>query len=275
MNRLELSGTTKVSKLNNFISKYNNPSKEVNIAMCGKYTELPDAYKSVLEAFIHAGVENNTRVNISWINTEKIRDDKGARSQFDNCDGILLLPGFGSRGSEGKILSCKYSREINIPFLGLCLGLQCAVIEFARNVCRLDGANSTEFDKNTSHPVIDLMESQRAIRRKGGTMRLGAYSCELLPNTKAYKEYKKKNISERHRHRWEVNNRYRSRLEKGGLVISGINKELNLVEIIENPDHPWFIASQFHPELKSRLNKAHPLFRGFIGASLKYKLSKA
>ena len=275
MNRLELVGAPKVYKLNNFISKYNNPSKEVNIAMCGKYTELPDAYKSVLEAFIHAGVENDTRVNISWINTEKIRDDKGARSQFDNCDGILLLPGFGSRGSEGKILSCKYSRENNIPFLGLCLGLQCAVIEFARNVCGLNGANSTEFDKKTSHPVIDLMESQRAIRRKGGTMRLGAYSCELLPNTKAYKEYKKKNISERHRHRWEVNNRYRSRLEKGGLVISGINKELNLVEIIENPDHPWFIASQFHPELKSRLNKAHPLFRGFIGASLKYKLSKA
>ena len=246
----------------------------VNIAMCGKYTELPDAYKSVLEAFIHAGVENDTRVKVSWISTEKIKDDKSAKNQFDNCDGILLLPGFGSRGSEGKILSCKYSRENNIPFLGLCLGLQCAVIEFARNVCRLNGANSTEFDKKTSHPVIDLMESQRAIRRKGGTMRLGAYSCELLPNTKAYKEYKKKNISERHRHRWEVNNRYRSRLEKGGLVISGINKELNLVEIIENPDHPWFIASQFHPELKSRLNKAHPLFRGFIGASLKYKLSK-
>ena len=274
MNRLELGGTPKVSKLNNFISKYNNPSKEVNIAMCGKYTELPDAYKSVLEAFIHAGVENNTRVNISWINTEKIRDDKGARSQFDNCDGILLLPGFGSRGSEGKILSCKYSRENNIPFLGLCLGLQCAVIEFARNVCGLNGANSTEFDKNTQYPVIDLMESQRAIRRKGGTMRLGAYSCELYPNTKAAEEYKKKHISERHRHRWEVNNRYRNRLEKHGLVISGINKELNLVEIVENPAHPWFIASQFHPELKSRLNKAHPLFRGFIGAAVKYNRSK-
>ena len=274
MNRLELSGTTKVSKLNNFISKYNNPSKEVNIAMCGKYTELPDAYKSVLEAFIHAGVENDTRVNISWINTEKIRDDKGARSQFDNCDGILLLPGFGSRGSEGKILSCKYSRENNIPFLGLCLGLQCAVIEFARNVCGLNGANSTEFDKNTQHPVIDLMESQRAIRRKGGTMRLGAYSCELYPNTKTAKEYKKKYISERHRHRWEVNNRYRNRLEKHGLVISGINKELNLIEIVENPVHPWFIASQFHPELKSRLNKAHPIFRGFIGAAGKYNRSK-
>ena len=274
MNRLELSGTHKVSKLINFISKYNNPSKEINIAMCGMYTELPDAYKSVLEAFIHAGVENDTRVNISWINTEKIRDDKGARSQFDNCDGILLLPGFGSRGSEGKILSCKYSRENNIPFLGLCLGLQCAVIEFARNVCGLNGANSTEFDKNTQHPVIDLMESQRAIRRKGGTMRLGAYSCELYPNTKTAIEYKKKHISERHRHRWEVNNRYRNRLEKHGLVISGINKELNLIEIVENPVHPWFIASQFHPELKSRLNKAHPLFRGFIGAAVKYNRSK-
>ncbi len=273
MNRLELGGAPKVSKLHNFISKYKNPSKEVNIAMCGKYTELPDAYKSVLEAFIHAGVENDTRVNVSWISTEKIRDDKGARNQFDNCDGILLLPGFGSRGSEGKILSCKYARENRVPFLGLCLGLQCAVIEFARNVCGLIDANSTEFDKNTPHPVIDLMESQRAIKRKGGTMRLGAYSCELYPNTKAVKEYKKKRISERHRHRWEVNNRYRNRLEKHGLVISGINKELKLVEIIENPVHPWFIASQFHPELKSRLNKAHPLFRGFIGAAVKYNRS--
>ena len=273
MNRLELGGAPKVSKLHNFISKYKNPSKEVNIAMCGKYTELPDAYKSVLEAFIHAGVENDTRVNVSWISTEKIRDDKGARNQFDNCDGILLLPGFGSRGSEGKILSCKYARENRVPFLGLCLGLQCAVIEFARNVCGLIDANSTEFDKNTPHPVIDLMESQRAIKRKGGTMRLGAYSCELSPKTKASKEYKKKHITERHRHRWEVNNRYRSRLEKHGLVISGINKELKLVEIIENPVHPWFIASQFHPELKSRLNKAHPLFRGFIGAAVKYNRS--
>ena len=273
MNRLELGGAPKVSKLHNFISKYKNPSKEVNIAMCGKYTELPDAYKSVLEAFIHAGVENDTRVNINWISTEKIRDDKSARNQFDNCDGILLLPGFGSRGSEGKILSCKYARENRVPFLGLCLGLQCAVIEFARNVCGLINANSTEFDKNSPHPVIDLMESQRAIKRKGGTMRLGAYSCELYPNSKAVKEYKKKRISERHRHRWEVNNRYRNRLEKHGLVISGINKELKLVEIVENPDHPWFIASQFHPELKSRLNKAHPLFRGFIGAAVKYNRS--
>ena len=274
MNRLELTGAPKVFKLNNFISKYKNPSKEVNIAMCGKYTELPDAYKSVLEAFIHAGVENDTRVNVNWISTEKIRNDKSAKNQFHDCDGILLLPGFGSRGSEGKILSCKYSRENNIPFLGLCLGLQRAVIEFARNVCGLVNANSTEFDKNTPHPVIDLMESQRAIKRKGGTMRLGAYSCDLYQNTKAAKEYKKKRISERHRHRWEVNNRYRNRLEKHGLIFSGINKELNLVEIIENPNHPWFIASQFHPELKSRLNKAHPLFRGFIGAAVKYNQSK-
>ena len=273
MNRLELGGVPKVSKLHNFISKYKNPSKEVNIAMCGKYTELPDAYKSVLEAFIHAGVENDTRVNVNWISTEKIRDDKGAKKQFNNCDGILLLPGFGSRGSEGKILSCKYARENKVPFLGLCLGLQCAVIEFARNVCGLVGANSTEFEKNTPYPVIDLMESQRAIKRKGGTMRLGTYTCELYPNTRAAKEYKKKRISERHRHRWEVNNRYKNRLEKNGLVISGINKELNLVEIIENPDHPWFVASQFHPELKSRLNKAHPLFRGFIGAAVQYNRS--
>ena len=273
MERLQLPGTVDVSYLETFIEKFTKPKHQVNIAMCGKYTELPDAYKSVLEAFIHAGVENNARVNVHWVATEDVKSDKDAENIFGQMDGILLLPGFGSRGSEGKILSCKYARESKVPFLGLCLGLQCAVIEFARNVCGLIGANSTEFEKNTPYPVIDLMESQKAIKRKGGTMRLGAYSCELYPNTKAAKEYKKKRISERHRHRWEVNNRYKNRLEKHGLVISGINKELNLVEIVENPDHPWFIASQFHPELKSRLNKAHPLFRGFIGAAVKYNRS--
>jgi len=274
MNRLELAGQPQVSKLHDFITRFKKPTYKVNIAMCGKYTELPDAYKSVLEAFIHAGVENDAHVNVHWIATENIKTDTGAEKEFANVDGLLLLPGFGSRGSGGKILSCKYARENNVPFLGICLGLQCAVIDFARNVCGLKDANSTEFDKKTPYPVIDLMESQRAIKRKGGTMRLGSYSCDIKPKTIAAKEYRKKHITERHRHRWEVNNRYRNRLENHGLVVSGINTELNLVEIIEYPDHPWFIASQFHPELKSRLNGAHPLFRGFIGAAVTYNKLK-
>ena len=270
MERLELPGKVDVSYLETFIKKFKKPKHQVNIAMCGKYTELPDAYKSVLEAFIHGGVENDARVNVNWVATEDVKSDKDAERIFNNMDGILLLPGFGSRGSEGKILSCKYARENNIPFLGICLGLQCAVIEFARNVCGLKGANSTEFDKKARYPVIDLMESQRAIKRKGGTMRLGAYDCKIETGTKTFSAYRKKNISERHRHRWEVNNRYRDRLEKNGLKISGINKELNLVEIIELPDHPWYVAGQFHPELKSRVSKAHPLFREFIKASVKH-----
>jgi len=274
MNRLELAGQPQVSKLHDFITRFKKPAYKVNIAMCGKYTELPDAYKSVLEAFIHAGVENDARVNVHWIATENIKTDAAAEKEFADVDGLLLLPGFGSRGSGGKILSCKYARENNVPFLGICLGLQCAVIDFARNVCGLKDANSTEFDKKTPYPVIDLMESQRAIKRKGGTMRLGSYSCDIKPKTVAAKEYRKKHITERHRHRWEINNRYRNRLENHGLVVSGINTELNLVEIIEYPDHPWFIASQFHPELKSRLNSAHPLFRGFIGAAVTYNKLK-
>ena len=270
MERLELIGKVDVSYLETFIKKYKKPKHQVNIAMCGKYTELPDAYKSVLEAFIHAGVENDARVNVNWVATEDVKSDKEAERIFGNMDGILILPGFGSRGSEGKILSCEYARQNNVPFLGICLGLQCAVIEFARNVCRLKGANSTEFDKKARYPVIDLMESQRAIKRKGGTMRLGAYDCKIETGTKTFSAYRKKNISERHRHRWEVNNRYRDRLEKNGLKISGINEELNLVEIIELPDHPWYVAGQFHPELKSRVSKAHPLFREFIKASVKH-----
>ena len=275
MERLELPGEVDVSYLETFIKKFKRPSRRVNIAMCGKYTELPDAYKSVLEAFIHAGVENDARVNVNWVATEDVRSKKDAERIFGKMDGILLLPGFGSRGSEGKILSCKYARENKIPFLGICLGLQCAVIEFARNICGLKGANSTEFDKKTRYPVIELMESQRAIKRKGGTMRLGAYDCTIATGTKTYAAYRKKQISERHRHRWEVNNRYRDRLVKNGLKISGENEELNLVEIIELPDHPWYVAGQFHPELKSRVSKAHPLFREFIKAAVKHLNGKS
>jgi len=267
--RLKIEKKPRLKELRKFIQNFKNPDHDVTIAMCGKYTELIDSYKSVMESFIHAGVENNARVNVKWIRTEKIKDDKSAEKAFADVDGILLLPGFGSRGGEGKIRSSKYARENNVPFLGICLGLQCAVIDFARNVCDMTGANSTEFNKNTKFPVIDLMESQRAIKIKGGTMRLGAYDCEIKSGTKTYAAYRKKKISERHRHRYEVNNRYRSKLERNGLVFSGVNEDLGVVETIEIPDHHWFVASQFHPELKSRVNKAHPLFREFIKAAVK------
>ena len=267
--RLKINKIPKLKDLRKFISNYKNPLSQVTIAMCGKYTELIDSYKSVMESFVHAGVENNARVNVKWVKTEKIKDTQSAQKEFEDVDGILLLPGFGSRGAEGKIQSSKYARELGIPFLGICLGLQCAVIDFARHVCGLKDANSTEFDKKTKYPIIDLMESQRAIKVKGGTMRLGAYDCDLKPGTKTYKAYKKKKISERHRHRYEVNNRYRGKLEKNGLIFSGVNTDLGVVEAIEIADHPWFIAGQFHPELKSRVNKAHPLFREFIKAAIK------
>ena len=273
--RLKIQKELNLGALKKFIHNFNNPSHEVIIAMCGKYTELIDSYKSVLESFIHSGVENNARVNVKWIKTEKIKNDKTATNEFRDVDGVLLLPGFGSRGSEGKILSAKYARENHIPFLGICLGLQCAVIDFARHVCGLEGANSTEFNKKTKYPVIDLMESQRAIKIKGGTMRLGAYDCNIKTGTKIYAAYRKKNISERHRHRYEVNNRYRNKLKKNGLVISGLNEDLGVVEAIEISNHPWYVAGQFHPELKSRVNKAHPLFRNFIKAAVEYNIGKA
>ena len=268
--RLKIEKTPHLGLLKRFISNYNNPKHDVTIAMCGKYTELIDSYKSVMEAFVHAGVENNSRVSVKWIQTDRIKNNKTAKKAFSDVNGILILPGFGSRGGEGKIRSSKYARENKIPFLGICLGLQCAVIDFARNVTGLKNANSTEFDKKTKYPVIDLMESQKAVKIKGGTMRLGAYDCEIKPGTRAYAAYRKKKISERHRHRYEVNNRYRNRLEKSGLIFSGINSDLGVVETIEIKGHPWFVAGQFHPELKSRVNRAHPLFREFIKASVKY-----
>ena len=273
--RLQLEKEPELSKLKNFVHNYKNPEAEVVIAMCGKYTELIDSYKSVLESFVHAGVENNTRVNIKWVKTDKITNDTAASKEFKNVDGILILPGFGSRGSEGKILSSKYARENNVPFFGICLGMQCAIIDFARYVCGLKGANSTEFNKRTKYPVIDLMESQKAIKIKGGTMRLGAYDCSIKPGTKAFSAYRSKKVSERHRHRFEVNNRYKKKFEKAGMVISGVNEELGVVEAIEITEHPWFVAGQFHPELKSRVNKAHPLFREFIKASKKYNAKRS
>ena len=267
--RFALKNKPSIKKLQSFINTYKNPDSEINIAMCGKYTELHDAYKSITESFIHAGVENNTKVKVVWVNTEKIKNDKDAAKSFKNIDGILLPGGFGSRGAEGKILTSKFARENNIPFLGICLGLQCAVIDYARNVCKIDDANSSEFKPKSKNKVIDLMESQMAIKLKGGTMRLGSYDCEISTGTKAYSIYRKKTINERHRHRFEVNNKYVSKMEKNGLIFSGMNKKLGVVEIIELKNHPWFVGCQFHPELKSRVDKAHPLFREFVKASLK------
>lgn len=258
----------------NFIRRFKEPAHDITVAICGKYNALPDAYKSILESFIHAGVENDTRISTKWVDTEILEDNGNADSLLDDVDGILIPGGFGTRGIEGMIMAAGYARVNNIPFLGICLGLQCAVVDFARNVCGLENANSIEFDKKTPHPVIALLDSQIGVKRKGGTMRLGAYDCTVKSGTKAYSAYRSKKISERHRHRYELNNDYIKKLEQAGMVMSGCNEEHGLVEIVEIPDHPWFVAGQFHPELKSRLVRAHPLFREFVKASVQNKGSQ-
>ncbi|MCX7795318.1 MAG: CTP synthase [bacterium] len=244
-----------------------NLEKDVIIGFVGKYIELRDAYLSVISALEHGGIWEGAKVNIKWIDAESIEKDE--TKLLEDVDGILVPGGFGQRGVEGKIRAIRYARENKIPFLGLCLGLQCAVIEYARNVCRLEGANSTEFDPQTPYPVIDILPEQKEVKMMGGTMRLGGYRCELKEGTLAFKLYNKHYTVERHRHRYEVNNNYREILENNGLIVSGIYKERNLVEIIELKDHPFFIATQFHPEFTSRPNKPHPLFSGFIRAALK------
>ena len=245
-----------------------SPKHEVTIAVVGKYIELQDAYKSVYESITHAGIANNCKVNIRRIDAEDLEKASGL-SQLKGVDGILVPGGFGDRGTEGKIAAAKFAREKKIPYYGLCLGLQIAVIEFARNVLKLKGANSTEFDPSGPHPVINMMEEQKEITDKGATMRLGSYECALTPGTIAAKAYGQKMIKERHRHRFEVNNAYVDRLVKAGMVVSGINPKRNLVEIIELKNHPWFAAVQFHPEFQSKPNKAHPLFASFIAATIK------
>ncbi|MBC8214741.1 MAG: CTP synthase [Candidatus Marinimicrobia bacterium] len=263
-----------IEYLQEFIQRYKNPKQTVTIAMCGKYNSLHDAYKSILEAFIHAGVENNASIQIKWVDTEKIEELDDVSQEFKDVDGILIPGGFGDRGIEGKILSSQFARENGIPFFGICLGLQCAVIDFARNVCDIKKANSTEFFK-TTQPVIDLMHGQKNVTKKGATMRLGAYDCDVKSGTNASSAYGKRKIEERHRHRYEVNNKYRDKLEKCGIIFSGINPNLDLVEMIEIPEHPWFVGVQFHPELKSRVVKAHPLFRDFIAATVNYSNGKS
>lgn len=251
------------------VERYNKVVKTIHIAICGKYVELQDAYKSIIASFIHAGIENDVRVKLVWINSEELEEKDAAEELIGIC-GLLVPGGFGDRGIEGKLASIKFARENKIPFFGICLGLQCAVVEFARNVINKPLANSTEFDPNTPDPVIHLMETQRSVKRLGGTMRLGSYPCVLKKGTKTRAAYGQAHIDERHRHRYEFNNDYREVIEKEGMIISGISPDGTLVEMVELKDHPWFIGCQFHPELKSRVVKAHPLFREFVAASLEY-----
>lgn len=255
------------------VEKINNSTKDINIAICGKYVGLHDSYKSIIESFNHAGVENDVKVKLKWVDTEDI-ETNGVEKYLKEVDGLLVPGGFGDRGIEGKIAAIQYARERNVPFFGICLGLQCAVIEFARHVCGLNDANSREFAPEACTPVIDLMEEQKSIKAMGGTMRLGAMPCILKKGSKAYEIYKREKIMERHRHRYEVNIQYHDILTKHGMVLSGINPDIELVEMIELKKHPWFIGCQFHPEFKSRALKAHPLFREFIAAALKFQTER-
>ena len=256
---------------NTFINNMHHCKKEIEISLVGKYVSLHDAYLSVAESLRHAGYKYGVKVNINWVNSEDLEGKVNLSKIFKNTSGILVPGGFGNRGIEGKIKAIKYARENNIPFLGICLGMQLSVIEFARNVCNLKDADSTEFNSKTENPVIDIMEDKKNLVNIGGTLRLGNYDCHLIKDTLAYKSYKKIDIKERHRHRYEFNNKYREILEKKGLVISGINRERDLVEIIEYPKNDCFIACQFHPEFKSRPTRPHPLFCTLIENSIKKK----
>jgi len=264
-----------------FVDRVKNPAGRITIGICGKYTDHQDAYKSIAEAFVHAGAANNAGVDLAWIRAEDVERD-GAEPHLRNICGLLVAPGFGERGIEGKIIAIQYVRTQGIPFFGICLGLQCAVIEFARNVCKLSRANSTEF-KKTDQNVIDMMLEQKNVKEYGGTMRLGAYPCKLTRNSRAFSAYRKELIHERHRHRYEVNDAFKECLSSGvvepmreragahGMLFTGICPDNGLAEIIELPDHPWFVGVQFHPELKSRATNPHPLFRDFVKAAMEYR----
>ena len=256
-----------------FLTRLKNPKKEVNIALVGKYVELHDAYKSIAESFIHAGAKNECKVNISWISSEDVNSEN-AEELLASQDGILIAPGFGERGFEGKITAAKYARENKVPFFGICLGLQVAVIEFGRNALGIKNAHSTEMDPICKDPIIDLMEEQKKITKKGGTMRLGAYPCILKKGTRVQELYDLEEISERHRHRYEFNNDYLNQFESKGMIAAGINPDSNLVEIMELKNHPWFIGTQFHPELKSKVVEPHPLFVGFVKAAIDHNDNK-
>ena len=263
----------KLSDWNEFLVRLKNPKSEVNIGLVGKYVELRDAYKSISESFIHSGAENECKVNVSWIHSEDINETSSIKI-LGELDGILVAPGFGDRGIEGKILAVNYARTNNIPFFGICLGMQCAVIEFGRNVLQLENANSTEINADTPHPVINIMEEQKKITDKGGTMRLGSYPCKLAEDSNAKDCYKKETIEERHRHRFEFNNEYLTQFQDKGMKATGINPNSNLVEIVEIPSHPFYVGVQFHPEYKSTVSNPQPLFVGFVAAAINYSKSK-
>jgi CTP synthase len=268
--QLKPKSTPQLEDWKSFLEKYKNPKQKIKIGLVGKYLELQDSYKSILEALIHAGAINETEVEVVSIHSEFL-NQINAKEQLDELHGLIVAPGFGDRGIEGKIEAITYVRENKTTFLGICLGMQMAVIEYARNVLLHPNANSTEIDPSTDYPVIDLMDSQKDVVNKGGTMRLGAWDCQLTTGSKAALIYDKKQISERHRHRYEFNNQYRNEVfEKGSLSIAGINPETDLVEIVENQDHPWFVGVQFHPEYKSTVSNPHPLFVAFIKAGIDY-----
>lgn len=265
--KLPLQQEPELAQWKEFLGKLKNPVHEVRIGLVGKYIELKDAYKSIAEAFIHAGVANESKVKLEWIHSEKL-DASNAAAKLGGLHGVLVAPGFGDRGIEGKISAIQFVRENNIPFLGVCLGMQCAVIEFARNVMGWKDAHSTEMNPATKHAVIDFMEGQKGITKKGGTMRLGEYTCTIHKGTKAASVYKKEKIGERHRHRYEFNNKFLKDFEEAGMTASGVNPESNLVEIVELKNHPWFVGVQFHPEYKSTVENPHPLFVRFVRAAL-------
>jgi CTP synthase len=267
---LEDNTEVKLEQWNAFLTGLQNPKQEITIGLVGKYVELQDAYKSISEAIIHAGATNSCKVKVNWIHAEEI-NDSNVSEKLAGLKGVLVAPGFGDRGMEGKISAIKYIRENNIPFLGICLGMQSAVIEYARNVLGHKDANSVEMNETTSTPVINLMEEQKAVTEKGGTMRLGAYKCQLTEGSNAYNSYQNTEISERHRHRFEFNNEYKAEFEKSGMIATGFNPKTNLVEIVEIPTHPWFVGVQFHPEYKSTVANPHPLFCGFIEACINNK----
>lgn len=262
-----------LTQWNQFLERHKNPKGEVTIGLIGKYVELQDSYKSILEAFIHAGAENEVKVKVESIHSEYLTP-KNVAKKLGHLHGVLVAPGFGERGIEGKIEAVRYVREHNIPFFGICLGMQMAVIEYSRNVLGLKNANSTEMDADTEHPVIDLMESQKTITDKGGTMRLGAWDCKLTEGSLAKDIYKTENIKERHRHRYEFNNDYHKQIEEAGMIATGFNPDTNLVEIVEIPTHNWFVGVQYHPEYKSTVANPHPLFVAFVKAALNFKKDK-
>jgi CTP synthase len=255
------------------VDRAKSPSGRVTVAICGKYVNLKDAYKSIIEAFVHSGVANDVRVDLEWVSSENIHK-LGAEKYLNNVDGLLIPGGFGERGVEGKIEAIRFVREHKIPFFGICLGLQCAVIEFARNKCGLTAAHSYEFNNEAEHPVIHIMADQKDVTQMGGTMRLGAYAAVLAEGTRTREIYGKERISERHRHRYEVNNNYRDEFVRAGLTLSGLSPDGKLVECIELADHPWFVGVQYHPELKSRPLDPHPLFREFVRAAVEYRCAR-